>query len=143
MTCFREVENGCCSDSCNSRHDGKRRLKLLPGLTKRRRHGRSAMPLVPLTAIRAIADAVSIRGHVGSRCIAVPGDASSRVGRVASAERIFLARFRPAPRARLADSAAGLRRTADAQELDRQGSGSVGVRLTAVPVRELTLSPIT
>jgi hypothetical protein len=59
---------------------------------------------------------------------------------VASAERRFLARFGPAPRAHVAASPAGLGRTADAQELRRQGSGSVGVRMTAVPVRELTLS---
>jgi len=44
------------------------------------------------------------------------------------------------PRAHVAASPAGLGRTDDAQELRRQGSGSVGARMTAVPVCELTLS---
>ena len=59
---------------------------------------------------------------------------------VASVKRTFLARFRPAPREYVAASPAGLVRTADAQELGRQGSGSVAARMTAVPFSELTLS---
>jgi len=58
----------------------------------------------------------------------------------AFAERRFLARVGPAACASVAASPTGLRRTADAQELGRHGSGSVGARVTAVPVRELTLS---
>jgi hypothetical protein len=40
----------------------------------------------------------------------------------------------------VAASPADLEWTADAQELGRQGSGSVAARMTAVPARELTLS---
>ncbi len=42
----------------------------------------------------------------------------------------------------MAASPAGLGRTADAQLLGRQGFGSVGARMAAVPIRELTLSTL-